>query len=70
MGRIYQEVFLTLQLDAIDSSVRLLGPRETQDVWLEVPFIMQSQGCKGNLYLGTEATEVTRSFVNLRARTP
>jgi hypothetical protein len=69
MGRIYEEAFLTLQLDAIDSSVSLLGPRETEDVWLDVPFMMQSQGCKGNLYLGTEATNVTSSFVNSRAWT-
>lgn len=69
MGRIYEEAFLTLQLDTIDSSVNLLGPRETKDIWLEVPFMMQSQGCKGNLYLGTEATNVTSSFVNSRAWT-
>ena len=69
MGRTYEEAFLTLQLDAVDSSVSLLAPRETEDVWLKVPSTMQSQGWKGFLYLGTEATNVTRSFVNHRAWT-
>jgi hypothetical protein len=69
MGRIYEDAFLTLQLDIIDNSVSLFAPRKTEDAWLEVPFTMQSQGCKGHLHLGTEATNVTRSFVNHRAWT-
>jgi hypothetical protein len=69
MGRIYEDAFLTLQVDAEDSSVSLLGPRKPADVWLKVPFTKHSQACKGSLYLGSEATNVASSFVNSRAWT-
>jgi hypothetical protein len=69
MGHIYEDAFLTLQADAIDGTVSLLGRRNTTDVWLNVPFTMHSQDLKGHLYLGSEATKVSRSFVNSRAWT-
>ncbi|KAH8687919.1 heterokaryon incompatibility protein-domain-containing protein [Tricladium varicosporioides] len=70
MGRVYQDSYLSIQINAPDSSVSVLDEQFSETEWFRLPFQMQSvNGLTGCVYLGSNGnSEASKSSdVNYRA---